>query len=342
MALDQIWKQQLTLVTYGNEFLTQDLSFSRWLNHSIFNQHHLTFRDLISQHLLAQHFQIWLEGLKKQGVRRISLHSSHLLEDENNPNANVELVPLAHVIISHHAQGKTAWMIGKELAEWYTADNDYEAPEAQQSPLRHEVFWRYELNSKLAKRIDADLVQPNWDDIHTYTEQELFEHHLAQGFTEPTYTGLPYYGTTPTIQSHAENPSHLALIPTDYSSDYAHQTLYRLDALSDFIQTKIQHPYNDDGQVLNPEQQLNLRHFAQKIDEISAKFIVKVANHYKTAQLTPKVAPDPFAGMNTEDRAVKVSKAERPQSHHKTGASSVIKLILITIVICLIGYYFGL
>ena len=153
---------------------------------------------------------------------------------------------------------------------------------------------------------------------------------------------MPYYGTTPTIQSHAENPSHLALIPTDYSSDYAHQTLYRLDALSDFIQTKIQHPYKEDGQVLNPEQQLNLRHFAQKIDEISAKFIVKVANHYKTAQLTPKVAPDPFAGMNTEDRTVKVSKAERPQSHHKTGASSVIKLILITIVICVIGYYFGL
>lgn len=80
----------------------------------------------------------------------------------------------------------------------------------------------------------------------------------------------------------------------------------------------------------------------RKIDEISAKFIMKVANHYKTAQLTPKVAPDPFAGMSTEDRAVKVSKAERPQSHHKTGASSVIKLILITIVICLIGYYFGL
>ncbi|EKE24246.1 MAG: hypothetical protein ACD_6C00185G0001, partial [uncultured bacterium] len=23
MALDQIWKQQLTLVTYGNEYLTQ-------------------------------------------------------------------------------------------------------------------------------------------------------------------------------------------------------------------------------------------------------------------------------------------------------------------------------
>ncbi|EKL40189.1 hypothetical protein ACIN5180_0699, partial [Acinetobacter baumannii OIFC180] len=30
MALNQIWKQQLTLVTYGNEYLRQNLSFSQW------------------------------------------------------------------------------------------------------------------------------------------------------------------------------------------------------------------------------------------------------------------------------------------------------------------------
>jgi hypothetical protein len=101
MALDPIWKQQLTLVTYGNEFLNQGLSFQRWLNHHIFDQHSFHFRDLLSQHLLAQHFQIWLEGLKKQGVQRLSLHSSSLLNDEQNPNANVELLPFAHFIVSH-------------------------------------------------------------------------------------------------------------------------------------------------------------------------------------------------------------------------------------------------
>ncbi len=89
----------------------------------------------------------------------------------------------------------------------------------------------------------------------------------------------------------------MASIPTDDSADYAHQTLYRRDASNDFIQTKIQHPYRADGEVLSPEQQLNLRHFSQKIDDLSAKFISKVANHYKTAQLTPKVAPYRFVGM---------------------------------------------
>ncbi|MGB8481977.1 MAG: hypothetical protein WCD61_00290, partial [Acinetobacter bohemicus] len=41
MALDQIWKQQLTLVTYGNEYLKQNLSFNHWVQHAIFNQHNL-------------------------------------------------------------------------------------------------------------------------------------------------------------------------------------------------------------------------------------------------------------------------------------------------------------
>ena len=77
---------------------------SRWLHHSIFQQHIFSFRNLHTQHLLAQHFQIWLEGLKKRGVYRLSLHSSNLLIDEKNPNANVELLPFAHFIVSHEHQ----------------------------------------------------------------------------------------------------------------------------------------------------------------------------------------------------------------------------------------------
>lgn len=70
MALDQIWKQQLTLVTYGNEYLAGNLNFSRWIEHPVFDQNRLIFRDLLSQHLLAQHFQIWLEGLKKTRCKK--------------------------------------------------------------------------------------------------------------------------------------------------------------------------------------------------------------------------------------------------------------------------------
>ena len=339
MALDQIWKRQLTLVTYGNEYLTQELSFSRWVNHAIFSQHAFAFRDLKTQHLLAQHFQIWLEGLKKQGVKKLSLHSATLLNEEQNPNPNVELLAIPHFIVSHEAQKQTAWIFGKELAEWYGADNDYEAPEAQRPNIRNEIFWRYDLNPKLSKKIEQDLAQPNWDDIQNYTDNELFESKYAKGFSEPLNKDLPYYGLDenhPTI----ENDSiKLALIPTDDQADYAHETFHGFDALSTFISARLQRPYDENEQILSPEEQMNLRHFLQKLEDLESKFIVKVANHYKSARLTPKIVESPFD--NTQSPQTQSIKS-KPSSEHKTGKTSVFALIVITILICLAAYYFGL
>ena len=259
MALDQIWKQQLTLVSYGNEYLTQNMSFSHWVDHAIFNQHAFAFRDLISQHLLAQHFQIWLEGLKKQGVYKLSLHNSSILNDEKNPNSNVELLPITHFIVSHDKQKKSAWIFGKELAEWYQADNDFDVPTSQRSNVRFESLWRFELHSKLIKRVEQDLIQPNWDDIQLYTNNDLFENKFAQGFTEPANRDLPYYGIIPSdLDSADRSPvaesKYLPLLPTEYQADYAHTMLHRLEALSSYIQHKLQPPYHADGSELSPEE----------------------------------------------------------------------------------------
>lgn len=343
MALDQIWKQQLTLVTYGNEYLSQNLSFNSWVQHAIFNQHRLYFRDLMSQHLLAQHFQIWLEALKKQGTRRISLHSSSLLNDEKNPNANVELLAIPHFIVSHEATKKTAWIFGTELPEWHNTDNDYEVPKAQQEQCRQETFWRFELNSKLVKRIEVDLQQPNWDDIQTYTNNELFNSRYAQEFIEPVNRDLPYYGiaqTETSTDSALLNSKYLPLLPTAYSADYAHNTLHRLEALATYIQKK-QKPNNENTSEPSPEEQLNLRHFSKKLDDLTAKFIVKVANHYQSAKITPVAIASPLDNSHATANSQNL-KSHKPNVPHKVGTSGVIKLLLLTIVICICAYYFGL
>ena len=343
MILDQIWKQQLTLVTYGNEYLTQDLSFNRWVNHTIFNQHALSFRDLMSQHLLAQHFQVWLEGLKKQDVRKISLHSSRILDDEQNPNANVELLPIAHFIVSHGKNKKTAWIFGKELAEWYSAEHDYDTPTEQRANIRHETFWRFELNPKLVKRVEQDLLPPNWDDIQVYTDNELFDTRYAQGFVEPENKDLPYYGMPQPFIKEATNSRqnhYLSLLPTEYQADYAHETLHRLEALSEFIHTKLKHPYSENGASLTADEQLNLRHFSQKLDDLTAKFVVKVANHYQSAQLTAKAITSPFEKIAT-DQPPKF-RAKPHVAEQKVGKTGVLTLIIITIIICICAYYFGL
>jgi hypothetical protein len=333
MALDQIWKRQLTLVTYGNAYLNDDLSFSRWLNHSIFNQHHFQFRDLNSQHLLAQHFQIWLEGLKKQGATRLSLHSAAFLIDEQNPNQNVELLPYPHFIVSHIGSKKTAWLFGKELAEWYRADNDYEQPSEQAIRLRCETFWCYELNTKLAKQLDADFQHPKWDDIHLFLNSELFEQPWAEDLEAPKQLKAPYTGL-----AFSETEQHLSILPTDTQSNFAHETLHRLEALQLTIQQKLQHPFSAEGVPLTADEQINLRNFAEKIDDLTAKFIVKTANHYTTAQLTKHVEVNPLEGATTPIK--KTYAADNIAN--KSNSAGVVKLIIITIIICAVGYYFGL
>lgn len=332
MALDQIWKQQLTLVTYGNEFLAGNLNFSRWIEHPIFNQNRLIFRDLRSQHLLAQHFQIWLEGLKKQGVKKLSLHLSSILNDEQNPNVNVELLPFSHFIVSHQANKKTAWICGLELAEWYNSDNEFEAPLSQRTTLREESFWRYELNDKFAKKVDADLQKLNWNEIAVFLERELFNHKYTEDFLEPEQQDFPFYGYE--IDPTAISSKQLALIPTDYPADCAHRLLHRTQALTDYLEEKRRHPYHDSGELISPEEQINLRNFSQKTDDLFAKLIVKIANHYQTAQLT--------AEPEIIDRTMETSEHFNQVHHHKVGTAGVIKLIILTVIICMVAYYFGL
>lgn len=332
MALDQIWKQQLTLVTYGNEFLAGNLNFSRWIEHPIFNQNRLIFRDLRSQHLLAQHFQIWLEGLKKQGVKKLSLHLSSILNDEQNPNVNVELLPFSHFIVSHQANKKTAWICGLELAEWYNSDNEFEAPLSQRTTLREESFWRYELNDKFAKKVDTDLQKLNWNEIAVFLERELFNHKYTEDFLEPEQQDFPFYGYE--IDPTAISSKQLALIPTDYPADCAHRLLHRTQALTDYLEEKRRHPYHDSGELISPEEQINLRNFSQKTDDLFAKLIVKIANHYQTAQLT--------AEPEIIDRTMETSEHFNQVHHHKVGTAGVIKLIILTVIICMVAYYFGL
>lgn len=348
MALDPIWKQQLVLVSYGNEYLSQNLSFNHWAKHAIFNQHLFLFRDLNTQHLLAQHFQVWLEGLKKQGVTKISLHNSSLLIDEKNPNPNVELLPYAHFIVSHHTNHYVAWIFGKELAEWYTAENDFEAPENQKMVQRVESLWRFELNQTQSKRVATDMQQPNWDDIHVFTDNSLFDQPIAQGFVSPTLLGQTYYGYVKAENSDENTPSkqlNLPLLPNDYNAAYAHESLIRLEALDHFLANKLKYKSDENGEEISTEESVSIRHFRQKLEDLTAKFVTKVANHYKTARLTPVVTSSALDSdsttYKTENRFFNKDVPEK-KSEHKSGKTNVFALIIITAIICVCAYYFGL
>jgi len=46
--------------------------------------------------------------------------------------------------------------------------------------------------------------------------------------------------------------------------------------------------------------------------------------------------------MTTDEHVTKPSKAHKPHDAAKSNSGNVITLIIITVIICLIGYYFGL
>ena len=73
--------------------------------------------------------------------------------------------------------------------------------------------------------------------------------------------------------------------------------------------------------------------------DLMAKFIVKVANHYKTARLTPKEITSPF---DSDSSKPKVSPKSSAHLEVKSAKYGVIPLILLTIIICVCAYYFGL
>lgn len=314
MALDPIWKQQLVLVTYGNEFLKNQLSFNTWVNHDIFQNVLLQFRSLQTQHLLAQHFQIWLENLKAQGVTQLSLHEASLLKEGTNPNPNIELLQFSHFIVAHSAQKKVAWLFGQELAEWYTADNEYEVPTAQQLKSKVMTMWDFELPQQVIKQVNLDLNRPNWDNISDYLEKEIFNQSYITNFTVNELNTAYYTGTS--------NPESQSLLPQDYHAEISHEFLFKLEQLDQQIEK-----HRKEANSLTAEMQS----FSQKVDELFSKLIVKTANHYKEAKRKVILGNSPF------------DHNENSSPEHKPSAStkSVIALILITIIIGALVYYFG-
>lgn len=348
MALDPIWKQQLTLVTYGNEYLTHGLGVQQWRQLPIFDQHAFVFRDLMSQHLLAQHFQIWLENLKKQGVTRLSLHASSMLNEEKNPNPNIELLPYSHFIVSHHGNKKTAWVFGNELAEWLNTEQEFLIPSPQQSPIRQETLWNFELNSKLYKKIQADLQAPDWERIQQYLTQELFNSTYAQNvqqqrFIEQHYTG---FNLTQPQKIAVDAEAKSALLPAQYPANLSNEFLIKLEALElDLVEQAQIH--GEENQVFaSVDEQRSLKHFSVKLDDLFAKFIVKTANHYQTAQRKIVESETPFDTPSPQPKAqahstLHLHKSTAGESKPQISSRNVIALVIVTILICALAYYFG-
>lgn len=311
--MDQIWQQQLTLVSYGNQFLQQDVAIDSWLQHAIFYGQQFQFRDLSSHAPLAPHFYIWLQELKKQGVQRLSLHSAQLLRKDKNPNPHVELLDAAPILVSHGKKSKTAWILGRELQQW-DIDAQFKQPITQRHNIQIHQLWRYPLNAKHHKKLLADLGPLAWDTEHARLLQQFITLAEAQGFECTLALDNLFYGNT-LIESHPDSSTMqeiklLAIIPAAFPAPLAHAWLQRATALNDWLD---EHPQHMNAQ------------FRTTWAVAFSKLIIDIANHYPSAQLSPVVAEH-------------VALHSTAQVHHVT----VWRVLFVVILLCAAGYYFGL
>jgi hypothetical protein len=103
----------VALVSYGTQFLRDEIELEDWYRHGVFFDTRLQFRDLDNA-LLADDFTLWLDILKASGATRLSLH----------PAKKVSIAPTRfrsgeeHVVIVHFAERHEIWVVATELPRW--------------------------------------------------------------------------------------------------------------------------------------------------------------------------------------------------------------------------------
>ena len=74
---DETFLRQVTLVSYGTQFLCGKLPLNGWYHHSIFHKTRFQFRSADDNRLLADDFTLWLAALRNAGAQRLSLHTDN-------------------------------------------------------------------------------------------------------------------------------------------------------------------------------------------------------------------------------------------------------------------------
>lgn len=106
--------RQITLVSYGTQFLRGKLALDDWYRHGIFFNARLQFRQRDGNALLADDFTWWLGILKQSGALRLSLH---LLAEFGIARPAIILYG-EYAVVAHFPDRHQIWAVGVERPAW--------------------------------------------------------------------------------------------------------------------------------------------------------------------------------------------------------------------------------
>lgn len=112
--LNKSLMRQVALVSYGTQYLRDEILLDDWYRHGVFFEARIQFRSLGDNTLLADDFTWWLGILKLSGATRLTLHLAKQFE-----------IGLPHpfngdefAVVVHYPDRYQIWAIGKEQAQW--------------------------------------------------------------------------------------------------------------------------------------------------------------------------------------------------------------------------------
>lgn len=274
-------QRQVTLVSYGTQYLRDKNALGDWYRHGIFSNARLQFRALADNVLLADDFTLWLGILKASGATRLSLH----LAAEFELAVSQALNGGSYALVVHFPDHHQVWAVGEEQAAWLTHPL-VPSEEGQGYPVFPDAayyggpidsYWCIE-----DRPGQLDLPDTDWKQLARAIAEDL-----ASPVPSSLAPGGPYFGPISQIDD-----EKLPLFPSSGFTSLAHRIMATL-ARQQSTFSNDTNPRNDSSTYafLDQEEADKVTDWGRRLDSWMLEVQLRCANESRSAGLTGTSTP---------------------------------------------------
>ena len=288
LHLPRIYRQ-IALVSYGNEFLTGAVDSELLDRHPLLFTHFPILRNIEQGNLLAGSASHFLNYLKLQGLKKISLHSASILSDYLGESElfNFSQVEGDLCIVCHFSQQQLKVLLHcEEKPLWQSYDNDG-YPLYSDYNNYHDSVENYiliDLPTSAISIIDEDLKPISWQNFFNEYQEKIYHFAVAQRFGNypiPLTDNNCYEGDMYQIEE------QFPVLPYNLKKNYASILMLNAARLKSQFDNE-SHIKNDNGDYwqMSENERLEFDTVRNILEEFHALILKYAANQYKTSNIS--------------------------------------------------------
>lgn len=297
MYLERAYRQ-ITLVSYGNEYLNNSVNSEIIDRHPLLFNHFPILRDTQHGTLLCGSASHILSSLIKLGAYKLSLHISHDLKLELQNTRNFSFSTSKHdfCIIVHFNDSTYKVLIqSDELPLWQEADDANSVHKSYEDYRKRisydysnyyqnvEIYTLHDLALENTSTIERDLTPLNWDNFFKDTESYLYKTETAKKYGIYPIT----LDTNNCYEGNLFNRSKVEqypLLPFTIRQNYASNLIENI-AILEHQYTGASHPKNEysDYIQMDDNEQKEFNQAYDALINIQPIIFKHCANHYQNS-----------------------------------------------------------